>query len=61
MLYVDPGTGSYLLQVLAAGFFGLAFGLRQRLASFMHWIRRRRETTDSKAKFESTSTDNRAN
>jgi len=26
--YIDPGTGSYLLQLMAAGLFGLAFTIK---------------------------------
>jgi hypothetical protein len=26
--YIDPSAGSYLLQILAAGFFGAMFGLK---------------------------------
>ena len=26
--YLDPGTGSYLIQVLLAGFLGAAFGIK---------------------------------
>jgi hypothetical protein len=26
--YIDPSTGSYVLQILAAGFFGAMFGLK---------------------------------
>lgn len=36
--YVDPGTGSYLLQILVAGFLGLLYALRlywARLKSFL--------------------------
>ncbi|HVN79107.1 MAG TPA: hypothetical protein VMW38_08920 [Terriglobia bacterium] len=31
--YVDPGTGSYLLQILVAGFLGLLYALR------LYWTR----------------------
>jgi len=27
--YIDPGSGSFILQMLLAGFFALMFGLRQ--------------------------------
>ena len=33
LAYVDPGTGSYLLQVLVAGFLGLLYALR------LYWTR----------------------
>ena len=36
--YVDPGTGSYLLQILVAGFLGLLYALRlswARLKDFL--------------------------
>ena len=28
IVYIDPGTGSYLLQILAAGLFGALFALK---------------------------------
>jgi hypothetical protein len=42
--YVDPGTGSYLLQILVAGFLGLLYALRlywARLKNFLtsRWLR----------------------
>jgi hypothetical protein len=46
--YIDPSAGSYLLQILAAGFFGAMFALRifwDRIKSF--FSRRAPETTEA--------------
>lgn len=37
LLYIDPGSGSYLLQVIAAAVLGIAFffrNIRDRIKSF---------------------------
>jgi len=38
LAYIDPGTGSYFLQLLIAGLLGLGFGIKvywRRLKSFL--------------------------
>jgi hypothetical protein len=52
--YVDPGTGSYLFQLAAAGFFASMFTLRQywdvlkaRFGSEARIAGRRKQSTDS--------------
>ena len=43
--YIDPGTGSYLLQLLAATFFGFLFTLRvfrSRLRKFINNLFRKK-------------------
>jgi len=37
--YIDPGTGSYVLQIAIAFLFGLAFSIKvfwKRIAAFLH-------------------------
>jgi hypothetical protein len=42
--YLDPGTGSYALQMLLAGLFGGLFALKQSWAAFKAWFASRRGT-----------------
>ena len=42
LLYIDPGSGSLLLQVLLAGFLGMATAGRKVLGSFLSRLFRRR-------------------
>lgn len=36
--YLDPGTGSFILQTLIAGFFGAIFVLKSYWASIKNWL-----------------------
>jgi hypothetical protein len=36
--YLDPGTGSYALQVLLAALFGGLFALKQSWSSLTNWL-----------------------
>lgn len=47
--YVDPGTGSYLVQVLLALFFGVAFTLRRAWRGVIRAFLKRPEPKDSAA------------
>jgi hypothetical protein len=42
--YVDPGTGSYLLQILIAGFLGAAFALK------LYWARIKNRFSGSRSR-----------
>jgi hypothetical protein len=47
--YVDPGTGSFLLQILLALFFGVAFTLRRVWRGLLRAISRVSEGNRSEA------------
>ncbi|WP_435018993.1 hypothetical protein TA3x_000986 [Tundrisphaera sp. TA3] len=47
--YLDPGTGSYALQMLLAGLFGGMFALKQSWAALRAWFSARRGTSVSLA------------
>ena len=40
--YIDPGTGSYLFQLVVAGGLAAAYTLRMYWANFRNWISGRR-------------------
>lgn len=50
LAYLDPGSGSYLLQLLIAGLLGAAFALRASWGRikglFGRWLGRRPRTTE---------------
>jgi hypothetical protein len=46
-MYIDPGTGSVVLQVLAAGFLAFAAGMRSTRESLKRALRRMLGRTDS--------------
>ena len=51
--YLDPGTGSYILQILAAGALGGLFAVKtfwRQLTTFFSNIFSRRQKTDRKKK-----------
>ncbi len=37
--YIDPGAGSYALQVLLAGFFAALYGFKEHVRRFFSWVR----------------------
>lgn len=39
--YLDPGTGSYALQVVLAAIVGSGVLFKQRLAGVFHWLKKR--------------------
>lgn len=49
--YIDPGTGSLLLQTLIAGILGLLYYFRAALKKIASWLfRRRNDKEDGEAK-----------
>ena len=44
LAYLDPGTGSYALQILLAALFGGMFALKQSWAEVKDWLSTRTET-----------------
>jgi hypothetical protein len=40
LLYIDPGSGSYLLQVIIAGVLGVAFFFRNIAFAIKHFFHR---------------------
>ena len=44
--YIDPGTGSYLLQILIAGILGAAFALKIYWARIKSFLSGRKRRTD---------------
>jgi len=40
LLYVDPGSGSYLVQVIIAGVLGIAFFFKNILFAVKHFFHR---------------------
>jgi hypothetical protein len=44
--YVDPGSGSLLLQAILAGFLGLVFFFRQSVARLLRLFRRSRPASE---------------
>ncbi|MGV3722820.1 MAG: hypothetical protein ACO1SX_18100 [Actinomycetota bacterium] len=44
--YVDPGSGSLLLQAILAGFLGIAFFFRQSAARLLRLFRRGRPASE---------------
>ncbi len=45
LAYLDPGTGSFALQILLATFFGGVFALKQSWSNLKLWLSRRFETS----------------
>jgi hypothetical protein len=43
--YIDPGSSSFLWQLLIAGFAGVAFTLRHYIAAVIRRLRRRKDDT----------------
>jgi hypothetical protein len=41
--YIDPGTGSFFFQMLAAAIFGALFAIRNRWKQVRGWLHRRLE------------------
>ena len=40
LIYIDPGSGSYLIQVLIAGIVGIAFFFKNILTAIRHFFYR---------------------
>ena len=40
LLYIDPGSGSYLIQVIIAGILGIAFFFKNIVASIKYFFYR---------------------
>jgi len=40
LLYIDPGSGSYLLQVIIAGVLGVAFFFKNIVFAIKHFFQR---------------------
>lgn len=40
LIYIDPGSGSYLIQVLIAGALGIAFFFKNIMAAVKHFFYR---------------------
>ena len=47
--YLDPGSGSALLQVLLAGFAGVAVAGKMFCQYLFHWLRRKPEVADEQS------------
>ena len=45
LLYIDPGSGSYLIQVIIAAVLGVAFYFRNLWWKFRSFFSRRKKTT----------------
>lgn len=50
LLYIDPGNGSYLVQVLIAGALGVAFFFRNIKNSIVAFFTRNRKKQDDNTK-----------
>ena len=46
LLYIDPGSGSYLVQVIIAAVLGIAFYFRNLVAYIRHFFSRFRRKKD---------------
>lgn len=40
LIYIDPGSGSYLVQAIVAAALGVAFFFKNIVAYFKHWYYR---------------------
>jgi hypothetical protein len=40
LIYIDPGSGSYLVQMLVAAVLGIAFFFKNIIAYIRHWFYR---------------------
>ena len=40
LIYIDPGSGSYLVQMLVAAVLGVAFFFKNIIAYIRHWFYR---------------------
>jgi hypothetical protein len=44
--YVDPGTGSYIIQIIIGLFFGIAYAFRRSWGTIKHWFKSRKKEQD---------------
>lgn len=40
--YIDPGTGSLIIQVIIAGLLGSTYFIRNYIRRFLNWLRKKK-------------------